>query len=483
MNFYINQAMGMGNSGVEHAQFYRAKRFDQAGLPYRFVFLNLVPDLHKAMDRWNLLDNQVLNLWEYLVLGNEYLERGLTKRFDKLENTLIVDDTNTNRKREQVTDAGIRIVQHYLKAPDKQHPKNKILQVGVSRVELFNAGSNERRVMYEVENDAHRGVNIVNIHLFNEKGNHLFFRNLHDLHRYFFEQLDLAYKGHSTFIIDRGEFADDVLMASRIPNSKIIYIVHADQLADRNDKKYPLWNDHYEYMLEHMDAVDKVVTATKLQREDMLVDSPESTDKIVAIPVGGVRDRTQHNSNRMRKHKPLRFITASRLASEKHIDIAIKALAKLHDEGVNLIFDIYGQGGEQKKLEETIAQANAENYIRLKGFSDDLENVYPKYDVFISTSFSEGFGLTYIEALNAGLPVITFNARFGARELIKDAKNGFLVPFKRTDDNYNVEQIMMAVKKLLDSDFYALRKGTRKSVDEFQDHIIAEKWRQLLNEL
>ncbi len=174
MNFFINQAMGMGNSGVEHAEFYRARRFKQAKVPYRFIFLNLVPELHQAMDRWGLKDSEVLNLWEYFVLGGDYLKNGLEKRIKPRKGTMVVDSTNTNRKRDFVTDSGMRIVQHFYKGADKQHPDNKILQVGVSRVELFRSSTGERKVMYSIENDEHRGSNVVNIHLYNENGKHLF---------------------------------------------------------------------------------------------------------------------------------------------------------------------------------------------------------------------------------------------------------------------------------------------------------------------
>ncbi|USS87763.1 glycosyltransferase [Fructilactobacillus hinvesii] len=483
MNFFINQAMGLGNSGVEHAEFYRADRFQQAKLPFRFLFLNLVPELHEAMDRWGLKDSEVLNLWEYLVLGGDYLKMGLAKRVKPQKSDMIVDSTNTNRKQEFVTDSGMRVIQHFYKGRDKQKPDNPVLQVGVSRVELFAAKNNERKVMYSIENDQHRGSNVVNIHLFNEHDQHLFFRNLYELHRYFFEQVDKAYGGESNFIIDRGEFADDVLMENRIPNSKLVYIVHADQLSDRDDPKYPLWNDHYEYMLEHLHAVDKAVTATKLQRDDMLVDDPTAKSIVEAIPVGGVRDGVTKQKRR-RSHSPFRLITASRLAAEKHIDIAIKAVAQLHDQGMKIKFDIYGQGEKQKDLVQTIKDCHAEDYITMKGLSHELEHVYPKYDAFISTSFSEGFGLTYIEALNAGLPVITFDARFGAQELIKDGVNGYLTAFKRDDDDFNVQKISGVLKKIMDDDEYSkLQAATTDSVEDFQDHSTAKKWRDLIDGL
>ncbi|SUP52712.1 Probable poly(glycerol-phosphate) alpha-glucosyltransferase [Weissella viridescens] len=119
----------------------------------------------------------------------------------------------------------------------------------------------------------------------------------------------------------------------------------------------------------------------------------------------------------------------------------------------------------------------------MKGLSNDLVNIYPKYDAFISTSFSEGFGLTYIEALNAALPVVTFDARFGAQELVQDGVNGFLMPFKRDDEAYDVDQIELGLEKLLDADYATLKQNTQKSVEPFQDHVTAAKWKELIDEL
>ncbi|PPJ67271.1 glycosyl transferase, partial [Staphylococcus haemolyticus] len=102
---------------------------------------------------------------------------------------------------------------------------------------------------------------------------------------------------------------------------------------------------------------------------------------------------------------------------------------------------------------------------------------------FISGSFSEGFGLTYIEALNAGLPIVTYKARFGAMELIKEGVNGYLKDFSRNDDTYNVQQLTEGIRQLVATDLNQLKANTRKSVRMFQDTIIAEKWSELIDAL
>ena len=134
--FFVNEAMGIGNSLVEHAQFYRANMFDQANLDYKFIFMALVDNLHEAMDKWNLRDDQVINIWEYFVYGDDYALHGLKQR-TKVKSKNVIDSTNTLRLENKVTSAGIRVVRHYVKFPNPK--KNPALLVRIDRVELFDA--------------------------------------------------------------------------------------------------------------------------------------------------------------------------------------------------------------------------------------------------------------------------------------------------------------------------------------------------------
>ncbi|MCI1277015.1 MAG: glycosyl transferase, partial [Pediococcus acidilactici] len=276
MNFFVNEAMGIGNSGVEHAQFYRAKRFDQANLDYKFIFMALVDNLHEAMDKWNLRDDQVINIWEYFVYGDDYALHGLKQR-TKVKSKNVIDSTNTLRLENKVTSAGIRVVRHYVKFPNPK--KNPPLLVRIDRIELYDAQTNLRKVAFEFLQDPHndQGNQIVNIHLYNQPNGELFFPNSVQLRRYFFHQIERLYSGKNIFVLDRGEMNEVALMDEDMPkpNRKLVEIVHADHLADRDDPKAPFWNNYYEYALTHMDRIDRMVVATELQRKDLLIDFPD----------------------------------------------------------------------------------------------------------------------------------------------------------------------------------------------------------------
>ncbi|SJZ82183.1 accessory Sec system glycosylation protein GtfA [Pilibacter termitis] len=476
MNFFINKAMGLGNSGVEHAQFYRAKCFRREKLPYKYVFMELVKNLHEAMEKWKIGEQEVINIWEFFVLGDAYLFEGVKERYAYKE-TLIVDSTNTHRVKETYTSSGLFIREHFEKSPN---PKDeKTLLVSNYKTEIFDARTHEKKIVFQFLHHARRNRTIGNIHLYNFQGQHLFFRNEILFQRFFLHYLAEKFEGRKNFFIDRGEETEVALFNHRPKNTKIIELIHADHLSDREVVSAPLWNNYYEYLLTHSQAVDRIVVATKLQREDLLLDFPNGREKIVAIPVGGIDDIDF--SNRAKEERRIRkFVTASRLAAEKHLDLIIQAVVQIYQEFPFISLDIFGQGGEDVKLRALIQELKAEDYIRLKGHSDKIEEEFKRYDAFISASFSEGFGLTYIEALNMNLPILTFNARFGALELVKHNENGIIKEFSRENDTFNIEQLKSGIYDLFFAEFM---KDTRFSVAEYQESVIAKQWKELVNGL
>ena len=58
----------------------------------------------------------------------------------------------------------------------------------------------------------------------------------------------------------------------------------------------------------------------------------------------------------------------------------------------------------------------------------NLEEIYKNYEVYLSASTSEGFGLTLMEAIGSGLPIIGFDVPYGSQTFVTEGKNGYLIP-------------------------------------------------------
>lgn len=66
-------------------------------------------------------------------------------------------------------------------------------------------------------------------------------------------------------------------------------------------------------------------------------------------------------------------------------------------------------------------------HVRFLGWRDDIADLYAMSDICTATSIREGFGLNLVEAMVCGVPVVASKNR-GHETIIKNGKNGFLVP-------------------------------------------------------
>lgn len=483
MNFFINRVIEINNSGVEHAQLYRSKLFDSENIPYKFVYVQLMTNLMEALSTWNVDKKNVISMYEYFVLGDEYLKHGITKEYP-YQNDIVYDKNNIKKLQDITTKSGLHIIETIITGLSEVN-KN-ILVSSLSTIEIYDCVSGKLKIKFNFyDRKNYNGKVIRNIHLYDQNGKNLFFWNEVQLQRYFFKQIDRVYNHENNWFLDRGQESEAALLYPHMDGSKVIKVLHSDHLVDRGDNNHPLWNNFFEYFLDHVDALDKVIVGTKMQAKDLLINFPNDADKIVAIPTGGIRDVKRKNIPAEKSLKPFKLISASRLAGEKHVDLAILSVVKLRKQGVDICLDIYGSGDQQGYLEEIIKKEKAGEYIKLKGHSKHLADIYPKYDAFITASDGESFGLTTIEALNAGLPVIAYRTRFGSMEMIEDGVNGFLQDFKKGDQNrdFNVDSLSDGINRLLKADYRKLQMATQASMLKFQDHIIAKKWKEFINAL
>lgn len=138
-------------------------------------------------------------------------------------------------------------------------------------------------------------------------------------------------------------------------------------------------------------------------------------------------------------NKVLLFL--GRLASEKRVDLLIEAFARLKPKQNNYSLIIAGDGPVEvvqqlQHLAEPISNIHFIGFIK----GENKANLFASCDVFCSPSPYETFGLTVLEAMASGIPVVSVNSG-GVSDYLIDGVNGYLVV---PDD---IEQLTNAIKK------------------------------------
>jgi glycosyltransferase involved in cell wall biosynthesis len=96
-----------------------------------------------------------------------------------------------------------------------------------------------------------------------------------------------------------------------------------------------------------------------------------------------------------------RFVAVGNLKEAKNYHYLLEIFKFLKPFDVNL--DIYGIGQLEKELAEIIVRENLK--VKLRGSANNIFETLQQYDFFIQASSHEGFGLSAIEAMAAGLPL------------------------------------------------------------------------------
>ncbi|MDQ3020519.1 MAG: glycosyltransferase family 4 protein [Bacteroidota bacterium] len=143
----------------------------------------------------------------------------------------------------------------------------------------------------------------------------------------------------------------------------------------------------------------------------------------------------------------LEIISIGRFHWKKGYHYALDAMKTLIKEGINLNYTIIAQGEIPEEIYFLIDEYNIKNNINIiNGLDYDklIEKLLSSH-IFLLPSVEEGIANVVLEAMTAGVPVITTDCG-GMSEVVDDRINGFIVPVR------NPDKIINKVKEFLESD-------------------------------
>ena len=277
-------------------------------------------------------------------------------------------------------------------------------------------------------------------------------------------------------IVDRSEHnIGEILYRNKVNfGYSLDLVVHANHCTEEYEDGSLLLNPYYEYDFRNKDKFDKILVSTQRQLRVLKEHFSEITDKFVHTPLTYNKNRSffanrgikEENSNQ------LNLVTVSRLSGEKHVPWlvdAIKEFKELYLE-IDVTLDIYGVGEDESKLKSKISECGLEDVVFLMGHVPVNSKLYSQYNLYVSCSEGEGFGLSLFEALQANLPLVGYFAEYGNIEFYS-SENGILLP-KYCSAKKFAEGIYTAYSKL-----DKLTENCKKVKRKFSKNAVLEKWR------
>lgn len=183
---------------------------------------------------------------------------------------------------------------------------------------------------------------------------------------------------------------------------------------------------------------DKIIVMTESERLAWHL-----KDKVVCIPNMLV---TYPNQEPDKSHVHKCVISVGRYAYQKGYDMLLESWRMVQNAHPDWTLHVYGSHdgsvGDYEQLKDQIQQYHITN-VNLHQSTNDVYSCYAKSDFYVMSSRYESFGLVLIEAMSCGLPVISFDCKYGPQSIIRNGRTGVLVSPNDTKEMATVICLMI----------------------------------------
>ncbi|WP_377641427.1 glycosyltransferase [Oryzobacter terrae] len=172
-------------------------------------------------------------------------------------------------------------------------------------------------------------------------------------------------------------------------------------------------------------------------------------------------------------------VSAGSLIARKGFDLLVDAWRTVAERHPDWTLRIYGVGAEADALTRRIADAGLSTTVTLEGFEPDLASRLDEASLFVLPSRREGMPMVLLEAMAAGLPVVTFDCPTGPADVLERGRHGVLVP------PGDVPALAAGIERVAadPQERHRLAQAAATRVRDFDPLATARRWESLFEEL
>lgn len=222
------------------------------------------------------------------------------------------------------------------------------------------------------------------------------------------------------------------------------YIIGSSK--SHNGKKKFAWMHSYDegvkYRKEYLN-MDKVICVSKSNKERL--EKELGINNHVDFCYNPINDslivKQGQEPINLKSNRTLQFVSVGRLNKVKGYNRLIDCMKKLCDNGYDCSLWIIGPGEEYDVLAAKIKNLGLKEHVILVGEQSNPHKYTAKADVFVCSSYIEGYSTACTEAILLGVPVISTPVS-GAKEIIEAAHCGLISKDMNTKALYEVMELL-----------------------------------------
>ncbi|MDJ0774219.1 MAG: glycosyltransferase family 4 protein [Mastigocoleus sp. MO_167.B18] len=208
-------------------------------------------------------------------------------------------------------------------------------------------------------------------------------------------------------------------LASKLTNTPCVFTAHGWAFTEGIPEPSRSIYQWIERLTEPL--ADKIICVSERDRI-IGINSGIRSDKLLTVH-NGMPEISNELKASQNSSDDIKIFMVARFDKQKDHLTLIKAFQTISGAQLNLV----GDGPNFEEIKNYVNQIGIPERVNFLGFRDNVAEILPQADIFTLISNWEGFPLTIIEAIRAGLPVVASDVG-GVAEAIIDGSTGYLIP-------------------------------------------------------